>query len=245
MTEVTFTAPPAGPSAPVATETPTDQTPPQNQEVSKASTPEVPPTAPAPAAPEVPKENAPAPTEEQAAAEKVAEAAGFDLAPFSQEFTKTGDVSADNRSAIAKGLEKVLGPDAAKYVDAYIEGQKAVQANSTAVFMEAAGGESLYDAMTNWAARSWSPAEIAAYDSAVESGNQAAALLAVRGLKAQYEASYGRSANLVTPSGGAPVVVGYKSTAEMTADMAKPEYKKDPSFRAQVAAKLRSSNFGR
>lgn len=49
-----------------------------------------------------------------------------------------------------------------------------------------------------------------------------------------------RGGNQTAPSGS---VTGYTSQAEMVADMRKPEYKKDPAFRAQVTAKARAATF--
>jgi hypothetical protein len=182
--------------------------------------------------------------QDEEAAKKVAEAAGFDLAPFQSEYDQSGEVSEESRAKIAEGLKSVLGEDARQIVDSFIEGQKAVHTNDRGMFMDAAGGEQNYSTMTEWAAKSLPEDEIAAYNRQIESGDRHSTLFAIQSLKSKYEAANGRLSNITVANGGATSSsVGYKSTAEMTADMENPKYKTDPAFREAIKAKIAASGF--
>jgi hypothetical protein len=174
------------------------------------------------------------------AARQVADAAGFDLNPYNDEYATSGDVSEENRTKIADGLKKVLGPDARSIVDQFIEGQKLVHANDRQLFMGEAGGDDNYAAMIEWAKLSLPKEEIVAYNKQIDSGDRHATLFAIRGLRSQYEAVNGRIPNNVRASGGAVSgnVAPFGSAAEMTTAMRDPRYKTDEAFRKQVAARI-------
>jgi hypothetical protein len=175
------------------------------------------------------------------AAQKAADAAGFDLAPFSEEFDTTGDVTEENRAKIADGLKSVLGDNARQLVDQYIEGFKASTANAMTDYMNAAGGEQNYVAMVSWAAEHMPKDQAEAFNRAIDSGDKSATLFAISGLKAQYEAANGRPADRITAGGGSFTgVTGYASTAEMVRDMANPLYNTDQAFRDKVAARIKA-----
>ena len=91
--------------------------------------------------------------------------------------------------------------------------------------------------MTEWAADNMNQAEKDAFNLAVNSGDMAQAKLAVEALNARYKNMVGVEPNLV---GGRPSesVDTYQSWAQVTTDMKKPAYSKDPAFRATVEKKL-------
>lgn len=183
-------------------------------------------------------------TTQDDAAKDVAKAAGFDLNPFQSEYSSTGDVSEDGRAQIAKGLEKVLGPNARQLVDEYVEARKVVHTNDRAMFMDAAGGEESYAAMSEWAKASLSPQEIRVYNAQVESGDRHSALFALEGLKAKYQAAEGVEPKLLGGGGGNnDGASAFKSSAEMTRAMKDPRYTTDEAYRNQVKARLAQSNF--
>lgn len=206
----------------------------------------------APAAPEAPapvEPITPAPTDapaesaaEDDAAKQIGEKAGFDFTNYQVEFETKGDVTPENREAIAKGLENVLGPQAREIVDTYIDGRRALIQNDRSLYHQEAGGAEAYAEMINWASKNLPKAEIDAFNDAVATKNKHATMFAIRGLRSTYEAQNGRSASLVTGSGPSAAVHGYTSSAQMQADMSSKQYKTDPAFRAQVAAKLARSN---
>lgn len=184
----------------------------------------------------------PAQQQQADAAKKVVEKTGFDVSSYSQEFDTTGDVSAEGREAITKGLEAVLGPDARTIVDQYIDARKGQVVSNTQMIKDTAGGADAYSTMVNWAATTLKPDEIAAFNAQVNSGNIHTATFAVEALKARFQQANGkepaRFKGTFTPTAG---LQGYKSTAEMQADMRDPRYKTDPAFREQVRAKLAMS----
>lgn len=176
-------------------------------------------------------------------AQQVADAAGFDLNPFNEEYVNTGDVSEDSRVKIADGLKHILGDRAREIVDQYIEGQKAAHANDRRMAFEEAGGEDAYNKMVMWAKDALSKEEIAAYNKTVNSGDRHAQHLAIRGLRARYEAENGRIPNTITGHGG-HVTSGaapFASAAEMTAAMKDQRYKSDEAYRNQVRARIAAS----
>lgn len=181
--------------------------------------------------------------DEEDPAKKVADAAGFKLDDYQTEYFTTGDVAPENRAKIADGLKDVLGDNALDIVNQYIDGQKVVHANDRKLYMDEAGGDDAYTAMTTWAAESLTKDEVGAFNKIIDGGDRNATLLAIRGLRAQYEAKNGRVPNNIrasgsaTPTGNAP----FNSSAEMTAAMRDPRYKTDEAYRANVAARIAAS----
>ncbi len=153
--------------------------------------------------------------------------ADFDAA--SAEFAEKGELSPETYAKLAaKGLTQEV-------VDSYIEGRKAVAARYDAAAFQVAGGEEQYRNMVTWAGNNLSPAEAAAYNAAVASGNEAAMRLAVEGLKARFTSA---NPSLLGGHGAAPANNGYESREQMVADMQNPLYAKDPAFRAKVEARV-------
>lgn len=165
------------------------------------------------------------------AARAAVEAQGFDYAALQAEYDEHGDLTAETREKLAKaGWGKEV-------VDGYIEGQKALASQFVDAAINEAGGKDQFKAMQEWASTGLSVADLAAYNKAVE-GTPEEALQAVRSLRAQYEAVYGRNPGLI---GGTPVTgstAGYASKAEMVAEMRDSRYEKDPAYRARVQAKV-------
>lgn len=184
------------------------------------------------------------------AAAKVVEQAGFDVAPYQQEFNETGDVSPENRKKIAEGLKSVLGDNAESVVNDYIEGQRLRLDTYRTEVMKTVGGEEKYAEVTGWAANNLKPEEIEAFNRAVDSGDINAARIAVDGLYARYVKENGSEPELIGGENGHNGgLVGFKNAYEMRLAMsAKDEqgrikYKTDPAYRARVEARAKLSNF--
>lgn len=179
------------------------------------------------------------------AAKDVAKAANLDLAPFQQEYDSTGDVKEESRAQIAEKLTSVLGPNARQIVDDFIEARKVVHKNDSAMFMEAAGGDEAYAAMTAWAKDALPREQVEAYNRQVTSGDRHATLFAIEGLRAKYEAAVGRDPqlrrgnNVSVPGGTRP----FRSSAEMTQAMSDPRYQIDEAYREEVRQRLAVSTF--
>lgn len=173
----------------------------------------------------------------QAAAEAQLASKGLNLDEFSQEFAKTGDLSAESYEKLEKaGFNRAI-------VDQYIAGQRAIAAQFQGEVKSIAGGEEGFTKMVQWAAVNASPEEIAAYNKAIDSGDLNQAKLAVTGMYAKFSEANPTEPSLVTGkstgSAGADV---YESIQDYLKDSRNPEYKSNPAFRAKVIAKLGRSN---
>lgn len=168
-----------------------------------------------------------------------------DLAPYSDEFNSTGDVTVENRAKIADALKGVLGDNSATIVNEYIDNAKARQVNAQSQIKAIAGGDEGYAAMVQWGAANMKPEEKTAFNKAVNSGDFHTASFAVNGLKAKYEAANGKLPTLVngdnSPSGNAQG--GFASIYAMVEAQKDPRYGKDPDYTKQVEARAARSNF--
>jgi hypothetical protein len=161
---------------------------------------------------------------------------GLDLNTFSEEFAKTGELSPESYEA----LEKAGYPR--NYVDQYIDGQKARGALYESEVKSVAGGDEKFNEMQEWARVNLSVQEINAYNKAIDSGDASQAKLAVAGIYQKFASSRPSEPNLFKGDNSAPSSDVYESIAQMQRDMATPEYKSDPAFRAKVERKLSRSN---
>jgi hypothetical protein len=127
-------------------------------------------------------------------------------------------------------------------IDGFINDAVQTQQNEQREIEERGGGKTQYEAMVKWASTGLTQAEIDAFNKAVETGTIAEALLAVDALKAKYTAANGQNPkNLLLGNGPVSNAVGYRSRAEMVADMANPKYASDPAFRKDVEEKIKNS----
>lgn len=188
---------------------------------------------PADQAQQAPTDNQP--TDQQAADELASK--GLDLSEFSNEFAQNGQLSPESYEK----LEKAGYPR--NYVDQFVEGQKARAALYESEIKSVAGGDKQFNEMVEWARANLSPAEIAAYNAAIDSGDQAQAKLAVAGVAQRFQSARPTEPNLFKGATSAsPSLEAYESIAQMQKDMAHPDYAKDPAFRAKVERKLANSN---
>jgi len=168
-------------------------------------------------------------------ARQAVENVGVDFEGLQQEFADNGELSASTYDDLEKrGIPRDM-------VDTYIEGQKALATEYQTELYGFAGGEENYNEMAEWATENLSDDEVDAYNDAIVSGNSAQARLAIDGLVQRYRNAEGVQPRLVGGKASASVDT-YNSWAQVTADMAKPEYKKDPAFRQAVSNKLARSN---
>lgn len=188
-----------------------------------------------PAEPTPPADPAAAPSTDQVADELATK--GLDLSTFSSEFNTKGELSAESYEA----LEKAGYPR--NYVDQYIDGQKAQAALYESEVKSIAGGDQNFSEMVDWAKTNLTPQEIQAYNNAIDSGNREQAKLAVSGIHSKFTAARPAEPSLYKgATSSAQSSEAYESIAQMQKDMANPEYKNDPAFRAKVERKLSRSN---
>jgi hypothetical protein len=180
---------------------------------------------------------------ERAANEAVTNA-GLDVSTWQAEFNETRDVSEEGRAAIAKGLEKQFGKDARALVDDFIEGQKMRLSNVENQVHQQAGGKDQYAAMMQWASTNMSAQEIAAYNTAMGTGDFNSMSLAVDGLKSRFTKAVGSAPKLLSGDNSiANNSGGFGSTFEMTQAMKDPRYRTDPVYRKGVEQRAMKSNF--
>jgi hypothetical protein len=182
------------------------------------------------------QQNTEQPADQQQVQEEL-QSKGLDLNEFSQEFAQQGDLSEESYTK----LEKAGYPR--DIVDQYIEGQKARASLYESEVKSVAGGDQGFSEMVDWAKSNLSPKEIATYNAAIDSGNPEMAKLAVAGVYQKFSAARPTEPKLFSGSTSqATVGEAYESVAQLTKDMATPEYKSDPAFRAKVQAKLARSS---
>lgn len=168
------------------------------------------------------------------AAKDAVENAGLDWDGLNTKWATKGELEDTDYKALEKGgIPRHI-------VDQFINGQAAAAQITRAEVTKTVGGEDKYGEIVSWAAANLPAEEIASYNKIATGQDLGAIKMAVAGLKARYDAEVGSEPNLIggDKSSGS---LGYANTSEMKADMAKPEYHKDPAFRAKVIAKLRAT----
>lgn len=156
------------------------------------------------------------------------------LSKFADEFAADGKLSDKSYGE----LEKLGYPK--EFVDTYIAGQVAMAERAQQEVFNSVGGADTYRQMTEWAASNLSQDEVQAYNAAVESGDKAQVMFAVKGLQARFRGS--QEPRTISGS-GARVASGFRSSAEIVEAMRDPRYQKDPAYRADVERKLANSSF--
>ena len=161
---------------------------------------------------------------------------GLQLDQFSEEFASKGELSAESYEKLAKaGFDKNI-------VDNYIAGQQARASQFEGSIKAEVGGDERYNQMVDWAKANMTPGEIAAYNTAVSSGNADQAKLAALGLSAKFTQAVGSEPSRLLGGGNnANSADIFESTAQVTKAMADPQYRNDPAYRARVQAKLARS----
>jgi len=176
----------------------------------------------------------------EALAKEATGKAGLDLGEMSKKYWAQGESLAESDY---EALAKAGYPN--DLVNSFIEGEKAKVALQRSTVMVEVGGEDTYATMTDWAAKSMSEAEVGAYNEAVNGSDMTKVMLAVKGLKARFEAKNGIEPTRTIEGRGGSSNNGssvYASVRELMTDMGKPEYQKDPAYRARIEAKLSRSN---
>ena len=159
------------------------------------------------------------------------------VAPYTQEFNTTGELSEASYEEIS---DKFGIPP--HVTEAYIAGQQAIQQNMVSEIMGGVGGPENYAEMIQWGQNNFSPDEQQTFDDTIKSGDMGRIKLAVSGVWARMQQERGTRGQLI--QGETPSNTGntYQSIAEVTEAMRDPRYKKDPAYRNMVQDRLKSSN---
>jgi hypothetical protein len=109
-----------------------------------------------------------------------------------------------------------------------------------------------YNEAVKWASENWSEEDIQAFNKVLQSGDESAIRLAVKGLITDYKGGAGGKTdgiNQINLHGGTKpandTIVGYKSEAEMIKDMSDPRYNTDPAYRKKVQAKIAKTDMSK
>lgn len=169
-------------------------------------------------------------------AQEAVEKANLDFSALEQEYLNDGKLSDETYEKLAKaGLPKNV-------VDNYVEGQMAKAQALTNRVYDTVGGEQSYMAMNEWAKQNLSDSEKAAFNAALDSGNEGSIMLAVRGLQAQFTAANGKPPKLVNGDAAGQSGAVFRSRQEVITAMSDPRYRSDPAYRSDVEAKLLRSD---
>jgi len=136
-----------------------------------------------------------------------------------------------------------------KLVEAYLELQKnaspvAARPLSDAEaqdIVKSVGGQDAYSETLAWAAENLTPAEVAAYDNVVNSGNKDAIFFAVQALNQRYRDAVGFEGKQVSGKAVKNSIKGFRSQAELARAISDPRYRNDPAYRMDVEEKLAAS----
>lgn len=158
-----------------------------------------------------------------------------DLNALAAEYMKSGELSAETvKSLNGKGFSKDM-------IDTFIEGRRAQAEKLVSDITSAAGSKEEVRNVLDFVKDNGTPEDIEAYNKAVDSGDTTTAKRIFQSFVADYRASDGEP-SLLTGGAGGKGIAPYESWAQVSADMSKPEYKSDPAFAAQVAARLNVSD---
>ena len=202
--------------------------------------PEVPESQPQDTPQEPPKDSPQEPPKPEDTPEDdvktLVEQAGLNFDTFQDEFEADGNLSEESY----KKLEAAGFPP--HIVDAHVEGLKATQELEIQNIHNSVGGEENLNQILSWAGQHLEETEIDAFNELAVSGEMSQFLLALNGIKAQYEASEGPldiTSYSGTPQQSATDV--FTSMDELTNAMSDPRYHSDPVYRDEVSRKLERS----
>lgn len=167
-------------------------------------------------------------------AKELTDRAGLDWNAVNEEFAREGKLSDDSYEALSKiGIAREM-------VDAYTEGQVAIQQQRRNEVLSTVGGAEEYAKVTRWAASSLSKDEVDGFNAIVNGSDLKATKAAIAGLHARYMMTVGREPALVTGT-TSNTTTGYASMAELKSAIRDPRYATDRAYRDQVETKLRMS----
>ena len=108
--------------------------------------------------------------------------------------------------------------------------------------MNAAGGESNYNTVVEWAASNLSDRQIDAFDSVVDSGNPASIGIAFQGLQSAYNDANGYEGRMLQGRAASSAGEAFRSQAELVSAMGDPRYDTDEAYRDDVLRKIDQSD---
>jgi len=155
----------------------------------------------------------------------------------------------NNNELKPETIQKLKELPSEELIEAYLELQKSnpvakAEPLSDAAAMEivsSVGGQDAYNDTLAWAADNLKPAEVAAYDNVVNSGNKDAIFFAVQALNQRYKDSVGFEGQQISGRAPKSTVKGFRSNAELANAIGDPRYRNDPAYRYDIEQKLAAS----
>lgn len=172
--------------------------------------------------------------------EEAVEKAGLDMAALTAEWDQNGSLSDDSYEALAKaGISREM-------VDGYTAGIEAILTIRGQTLHSAAGSEEAYNDLVKWGTANLSEEEHATFnaavDSAVQTGDFAAATMLITGIRARMGGTEPKLLNAENTE-DVPGASPFKSQSEVTVAMRDPRYRTDPAYVASVTERLKVSTF--
>lgn len=170
----------------------------------------------------------------------------LDVAAYQNEFDTNGKLS----DATYDHISKLTGMERGD-IDAIVSAMKDRQDRNVARWDNMMGGAENKQAVLEWARENYTDAQRASFNKVFDSNDVNAIDLAVKGMVADYREAGGTfkaQGSAIDPNaepvyGNRQSVTGFASEADYRTEVRSQRYKKDPTYRASVQAKLRASSF--
>lgn len=161
----------------------------------------------------------------------------------SAEYAETGELSQEMLDAFSQMSSQELVQAYMQYQANQEQAPIAQDLSDSEVNMikNSVGGEAAYEQLVGWAAENFSPQEIQAFDSVVESGNLGAINLALQALYYRYTDAMGFEGQTIQGKPARSQADVFRSQAEVVRAMSDPRYENDPAYRQDVFDKLERS----
>lgn len=181
--------------------------------------------------------NAAAGDASQADIKAATDAAGVDMDAINMAIVRGEDIPADARAKLnAIGINDAV-------IDAVLESQRAQVEQHFSTVTSFLGGEAGMAKVSAFVTKNFRPEEVEAFNEQLNDPDKwratAVYLLHQAGLPQGTKGGLIQGTNAAAPA--TSVNGGYQTDAELQADIRKPEYRRDPQFRAQVEQRLRNS----
>jgi superoxide dismutase len=164
----------------------------------------------------------------------IVQRAGLNPEELKSALDSTGDLPEEAYAALEKqGLRRDL-------VEFYVENLNYRKEAMQQEAMSYAGGEQEWTALSQWAGQNLQPDEVARYNEILDTPEWK---VAIDALRVRREMSYGEPQLVGGNNSVAGTTFGYRSKAEMKADMSDPRYAADPAFRKEVMSKIASATW--
>lgn len=158
----------------------------------------------------------------------------IDFDALGEEYQKNGELSKESLDKLEKaGYPKAM-------VDAYLNGLQATTEKFVNRIYSMAGGKENYEKIIGFI-KTQPESVINAYNATITQGNLNQIELALNGIKAQMNATYGTSNPTLMGGAATSTAEGYTSMEQMTKDMSDPRYQVDPKFTRSVMMKIKNA----